>query len=190
MEFVNPIRKKSQIDEIKRLMLGDEKWRDYLLFVFGINSGLRISDILQLKYSDLIENSKIKAEISLREKKTGKSKILPLNDSIRNAIQEVLNHLRVKPACQEYLFHGKRTKTPLSRVYCWKVLNKYARKVGITESIGTHSMRKSLAWHLYKKGVQLPTIMKMMNHGSQAVTMRYIGINQQEINEVYSGLNL
>ncbi len=89
MEFVQPIRDVKQIETIKKL-LRLRSLRDYCLFVLGINSGLRISDLLKLRISDVSERGKIKDRIRLREKKTNKFKDFPLSNSTKSALKEYL----------------------------------------------------------------------------------------------------
>ena len=87
MEFVQPIRSLKQIETIKKL-LRQQNLRDYCLFTVGINSGLRISDLLKLIVSDVIDGNKVKDRIRLREKKTNKFKDFPLSDNAKSAIKE------------------------------------------------------------------------------------------------------
>ena len=90
METVQPIRDKKKIETMKKILKA-RNVRDYCLFTLGINSGLRISDLLQLDVKDVVdENGKIRDRISLREKKTNKTKDFPISDSARKAIAEYL----------------------------------------------------------------------------------------------------
>ena len=90
LEFVQPIRDKKKIDTIKKILLS-KNVRDYCLFTLGINSGLRISDLLNLQIKDVIDqNGKIRDRIILREKKTNKTKDFPISDVARKAITEYL----------------------------------------------------------------------------------------------------
>ena len=89
MEFVQPIRDLKKIETIKKL-LRQQNLRDYCLFVVGINSGLRISDLLKLRVSDVYENGKPKDRILIREKKTNKFKDFSLSDNAKSALKEYL----------------------------------------------------------------------------------------------------
>ena len=91
MEFVQPIRDKEKLAIMKKYLKG-YNLRDYCLFIVGINSGLRISDLLKLKVSDVInKNTKVKDRIQIREVKTGKYKDFPISTSAKKAITEYLN---------------------------------------------------------------------------------------------------
>ena len=182
MEYVEPIRSKMQIDNIKHY-LKNKNLRDYLLFVLGINSGLRISDLLLLTVNDVNE----KDRIVLREKKTGKSKDFPLSDTCKKAIQEYLKTIKISNGC---LFKSKKSDQPISRIQAYRIINKAARKIGINDAIGTHTLRKTFGYWAYKKGVDITKIQKLLNHSAPSVTLAYIGITKDELDDVYINLNL
>lgn len=187
MEFVQPIRDLKQIETIKKL-LKQQNLRDYCLFVLGINSGLRISDLLKLRISDIIENNKIKERISLREKKTNKFKDFPLSDKTKQAIKEYLktrNYTENEP-----LFISRKNKGFLLRGQAYKIINNVAQSVGIKEKIGTHTLRKTFGYHAYNNGYDITLIQKLFNHSSPSVTLRYIGITQDKLDDVYLSLDL
>jgi integrase len=181
MNEVQPIRNKRDIDRMKRALSG----RNRLLFTFGINSGLRISDILRLKVADVIDpNGKPRQSITMREEKTGKGKTFVFNRSI-------LDELNGIPYDAEaYLFPSRKGGGPISRVQAYRILNEAAERCGLSEPIGTHTLRKTFGYHAYKAGVDLSLLMLIFNHSSQAVTLRYIGITQDSINDVYTAINL
>lgn len=89
MEFVQPIRDLKKIETIKKL-LRQQNLRDYCLFVVGINSWLRVSDLLKLRISGVFEKGKLKDRILIREKKTNKFKDFPLSDNAKSALKEYL----------------------------------------------------------------------------------------------------
>lgn len=180
---VEPIRDKQQIEDMKEHLLQNNE-RDYLLFVLGINSGLRISDLLKLTVEDVISG-----KVSIREQKTKKAKTFILSDACMKAINDYLAHTKITTGT---LFPSKKDKTkPITKQHAWHVLNKAAEFVEITENIGTHTMRKTFGYHAFKSGVDIYYIMQCLNHSSPAITKRYIGIEQQELDEVvYSKMNL
>ena len=122
MKTVQPIRDKSKINEMKT-ELKKQGTRDYLLFVTGINTGLRISDIRTLKVSDVLnEDRTSNTHITITEKKTGKLKKFKMND---------------------YLFYSRKgINKPITRIQAYRILNTVARKIGL-EEIGTHTLRKT-----------------------------------------------
>ncbi|AIQ19087.1 integrase [Paenibacillus sp. FSL H7-0357] len=182
MEFVEPIRSKKQIDALKKYLRG-QNIRDYLLFVLGINSGLRISYLLKLQVEEVYNQDRI----SLREQKTGKRKDFPLSDTCKKAIQEYVKATGHKSGA---LFASRKGGNPISRVHAYRILSEGASRVGIKEAVGTHTLRKSFAFHAYQSGVDITRIQKLLNHSAPSVTLAYIGITRQELDNVYFNLNL
>ncbi len=187
MEFVQPIRDIKQIETIKKL-LKQQSLRDYCLFVLGINSGLRISDLLKLRISDVSEKGKITDRIRLREKKTNKCKDFPLSNSTKSALKE---YLKTREYIEnEPLFISRKNKGFLMRQRAYWILNEAARLIGIKEKIGTHTLRKTFGYHAYKNGYDIEIIQKLFNHSSPSITLRYIGITQDNLDDVYLSLDL
>ena len=187
MEFVQPIRSLKQIETIKKL-LRQQNLRDYCLFTVGINSGLRISDLLKLIVSDVIDGNKVKDRIRLREKKTNKFKDFPLSDNAKSAIKEYLKTRNYNP--NEPLFLSRKNKGFLLRQQAYKIINDVAKSIGIKEKIGTHTLRKTFGYHAYNNGYDIAIIQKLFNHSTPAITLRYIGITQDEMDDVYLNLDL
>ncbi|MFC5529511.1 site-specific integrase [Cohnella yongneupensis] len=182
MEFVEPIRNKKQIDAMKKYLRG-QNIRDYLLLVLGINSGLRISDLLKLNIEDVHQQERI----SIREQKTGKRKDFPLSEICKKAIHEFV---KVTGRVSGVLFASRKGNKSISRVQAYRILNEAAKQVGIEEAIGVHSTRKTFAYHAYQSGVDITRIQKLLNHSSPSVTLAYIGITKMELDEIYISLNL
>jgi integrase len=182
MNEVQPIRDKKDIEKMKKALYG----RDLLLFIFGINSGLRISDILKLKVGDI----RGKDSLVVQETKTGKAKRFIFNSAIKSAVKLIL----ASASEGEYAFKSRNGKNaPISRVTAYRVLNDAAERAGIASkvgAIGTHSLRKTFGYHAYKNGTDLSLLQSIFNHSSQSVTLKYIGINQDRIDEVYANINL
>ena len=182
MEYVEPIRSKLQIQAMKKY-LKQQNLRNYLLFVLGINSGLRISDLLRLKVNDV----KDKDRIILREKKTGKLKDFPLAETCKKSIKEYLNTLDKE---DDWLFQSHKRKSPITRIQAYRIINSAARAIGMREAIGTHTLRKTFGYWAYKKGVDVVKIQKLLNHSAPSITLAYIGITKDELDNIYIHLNL
>jgi site-specific recombinase XerD len=165
--------------------------RNHLLFVIGINSGLRISDILKLTVGDaMTTNGKAQDSIILHEKKTKKRKHFNINKSAAKAIQEYAATLKCIDLDKPLFASKKNAEQPITRQQAWSILNEAAEWVGIKEQIGTHSMRKTWGYHAYQGGVPLERIQIIFNHASQRETLCYIGITQDDIADVYNMINL
>lgn len=192
MKFVEPIRDKKKIQIIKEILKATSL-RDHLFFTLGINSGIRISDLLALSIEDVLdEHGKVKDRMPIREKKSNKAKVFPINDVSKIAIFEYLQS-RDYETEDEPLFISKKKnkgKTPLLRQQAYKIIHDAAREAGIMDQIGTHTLRKTFGYHAYKSGVDIETIQKLFNHASSGITLQYIGITQDDLEDVYLNLNL
>ncbi|KNZ70280.1 integrase family protein [Thermincola ferriacetica] len=180
---VEPIR---DLQKIKAMLkqLNSQNERDCLLFMFGINTGLRISDILPIRYSDIFtDNGSFRQHLVIRERKTAKEKKIKLNDALKAAIKSYVTSRNLSG--DDYLFGSKKGGS-IGRVQAYRVLKAAADAVGI-EHFGTHTMRKSWGYWTYKASkYNIGLIMDMFNHSSQKVTLRYIGISQDQKDELYS----
>lgn len=194
MATVQPIRDKQKIDNMKA-HLKAQSLRNHLLFVFGINVGLRISDILEFKIKDVInKQSRVIDVIDIYEKKTKKHKRFAINKNAKQAIQDYLKSLD-EYSPEDYLFMSRQKNRKgehkaMTRFMAYKVLNEAAEKAGIEDTIGTHTMRKTFGYHAYKNGTDLTLLVDVFNHASPAVTLKYIGITQDQIDQVYINNNL
>jgi integrase len=188
VNLVSPIRDKKQI-ELMKLYLKEKSTRDYLLFMVGISSALRISDILKLKVEDVWDGRRPKEFIRLSEQKTGKIKAFPITENLSKALKQYMKEY--KPNQDDYLFKSRKgDNRPISRQQASNILSKAGEYVGIKEPINTHSMRKTWGYHAYKNGTSLALIMEALNHSSIGNTKKYIGITQDDLNQVYINLNL
>jgi integrase len=183
MELVHPIRDRKKIKAMKKALLeGPQGCRNHLLFVLGINSGLRISDLLSLTFNDIINGNGVKSNIKMRENKTGKLKDFPLSKVCIDAINTYVTN-NPYSALSDLLF-------PISRTRAWQIIKQAAINVGIEERIGTHSLRKTFGYHAFKAGADITRIQKLLNHSSPGITLAYIGITKDELDGIYLNLNL
>lgn len=190
MEFVQPIRDRKQIESMKKQLRGSENGlRNHCLFVLGINSGLRVSDLLSLSITDVIdEKGKVRDRISIRESKTGKNKDFPIGNSAKKAIMEYISS-RSDYSRNEALFVSRKGGR-LSRNQAWKILSDCATSIGMKDKIGTHTLRKTFGYHAYMMGTDITRIQKLLNHSAPSITLAYIGITQDELDDVYLSLDL
>lgn len=191
MNTVEPIRDEKKIKAMK-IILKEKNVRDYVLFTLGINTGLRISDLLNLRFYDVLtESGKIKESISIREIKTGKEKVFSINKTAKESIKEYLSSLNKEYEPCWFLFKSKKgDNKAISRVQAYEILNNAAKMIGVSGNIGTHTLRKTFGYHARMKGVPIEILQRIFNHSSPGITMRYIGITQDELESVYLELNL
>lgn len=186
MNFVQPIRDKKKLEEMKD-ELRKSGTRNYLLFYTGINTGLRISDIIKLKYDDIRdEYNNMKSHISIIEKKTKKSKKFPICNGLYNELEKYTRNL--KPG--EYLFKSQKgNNRPITTSQAYRIIVNAGAKIGLDE-IGTHTMRKTFGYHHYQQYHDVALLQTLFNHSSPSITLRYIGIEQDEIDKSYSNFSL
>jgi integrase len=154
----------------------------------GINTALRISDLLSLTLSGLTDISgKILEEISMKEQKTGKTRSFPLNRVIRENLAEWLPHLEPSPNAS--LFPSQKGGKAITRWHARRILAAAGEAVGL-KNIGTHSLRKTFGYHAFMRWKNIELVQKLLGHSSPAITLRYIGITREEMNAVYLELNL
>lgn len=173
MKFVNPIKEKSKIEEIRNYLKKRNK-RDWFLFCLGIQTGFRISDLRVLKVCDV----RNKTHIEIREGKTGKLRVAYLHKSIRAIIRDYIKDMSE----QDYLFKSRQGNKPLGRNQCGNILSQAGKAVGL-ERISNHTLRKTFGYHHYRQFKDIAVLMDIFNHSSQRVTKRYLGIEQEEIDE-------
>jgi len=182
MEFVQPIRNKECIEKIKT-ELKKNGFRDWLLFVAGINTGLRISDLLQLKVKDI----KDRTHIEIREAKTGKSKRFFINDNFKSNFNEYIQGMKE----EEFLFQSRKgDNKPLTRTQAYRIINEAVRKSGVKDRIGTHTLRKTFGYHHYQQYKDVAVLQDIFNHSAPSVTLRYIGINDDIIDKTIKDFSL
>ncbi len=190
MNRVYPIKERDKIEELKKLMKTKENYRDLLLFVIGINTPLRLSDILLMKWelflTDSEEIKEVNSKISIGEENASRVKFFALNPSIHEALKLHFNHYPYISK-GDYVFASQKTKSgkiyPITRQYVWALLNKYAKEVGIRERIGAHTLRKTFGYYLYKEGIPISCIRKLLNQSNVLMTLRYIDVSQEEYEE-------
>jgi site-specific recombinase XerD len=190
MNTVEAIKDKRKIEDMKKVLKAHNH-RDYLLFVLGINTGLRISDLLQLTLGDVLDQKNRPAQqIVIKEQKTGKERKIILNDVVRKALQEAIASKK-DVQLGDYLFKSQKgDNRPISRVQAWQVLNNAARAVGIEGRIGTHTLRKTFGYHAYQQGIDITLLQQLFGHSAPSITLRYIGITQDDIDQVYVSMCL
>lgn len=183
---VEPIKEKRQVEAIENY-LAEHNLRNQMIWVFGTNTGLRISDILNLN----IEDVKNKNYLEIIEQKTDKYKKIKLNDKLKKLIKKYLA-VREKSYSitgDNPLFVGKK-HCRLDRSQVYRFIKETCSILGIKVNTGTHTMRKTFGYHHYKKFKDVALLQKIFNHSHPSITMRYIGIAQDELDESYINFEL
>ena len=208
-----PIKSLDDINRITQYLIDSERWRDNMLFIVGINFGLRVSDLVALRFSHLINpNFTFKDKFPIVEKKTKntrkvkKNRYLTINNAVIEAVTLYLEHTPgVK--LSDYMFRSESTggnysennqsdkeNKPLNRCSVDRILKGIASDLNLNCKVSTHTLRKAFAYHQMvmsgNSSRKLLVLQKMFGHSSAAQTLDYIGITSEEIDEAYRALNL
>lgn len=198
--LVEPITDLSKINEMANILRSQKNGeRNYLLFIIGINTGLRISDYCQMKVGQWREICE-RGYIILVPSKTDKRKLnedgvlvgkykkvrIDISDSLKKCIEDYI----ADKDDSEYMFPSRKGGTPIKRQTVWLILNDAAKEVGITENIGCHSMRKTFGYWHYQQNHDIRLLMEIFQHSSEEVTLRYIGINAEKMKNSMKNMSL
>lgn len=196
MKFVEPIRSQQKLNEIKELLKSNGKIKDLLLIEHGVNSALRISDLLTLKVWDMYEvDWSIKEYYEIKQAKTWKTTKVDIVWNVINTLKlyaETYPHIVSNK--NHYMFFHSKSNTkgdkPISRQQARKIITRVCEVVWLKGRYWGHTLRKTRWTLARKKGITLAIIQEKLNHSSLSVTKRYLGITDDEVREASLALNL
>jgi integrase len=157
-------------------VLKKQSSRNYILFLFGLYTGYRISDILKLRVKD-VRNQEF---IRTKEIKTKKNREVVLNENLVKELNIYIENMDD----ESFLFPsrtGKGTKA-ISRVMAWSIIKKAAKQCGMEHGVSPHSLRKSIARNIYDR-YGIAVAMEFLNHSSERMTLKYLGITREIVNK-------
>lgn len=200
-----PIKSLDDIDRITDYLTANGRWRDNMLFIVGINFGLRISDLRQLRFCDIInDNLTFRDSFPVFEKKTRntrkrkKNRYVTINAAVMDAVTAYLEHTP-GISLSDYMFRAQSNNMvgenrPISQQGVDLLLKGLARDLDLNVHISSHTLRKTFCYHQLaasgNDGRKLLLLQKMLGHASSAQTLDYIGITEEEIGAAYRELNL
>lgn len=180
MNTVEPIRDKELIEDIIDYFRGRSD-RNALLFMFGIYSGLRISDILHFRVRDV----RGKKYFVIIEQKTKKERRIPIHKMLRKEIEKYVSGKKD----YEMLFKSRQgINKPITRQQAYNIIQQAAEEFGI-ERLGTHTMRKTFGYNLYKQTGDIVLVQKILNHATPEITLAYIGITSETMENAIMSLD-
>lgn len=200
-----PIKNIEDIYMISDFLIYNKRWRDNMLFIVGINFGLRASDLRMLRFSDLInDNLTFKETFAVFEKKTRNTRKRKKNRYItinRAVIEAVTLFLEQTPgvSLSDYMFrsfsnNSKEKNEPISVRSIERILKGIAYDLGLNIRMSTHTLRKTFCYHQMvisnNDSRKLMLLCQMLGHSTPAQTLTYIGITAEEISAAYKELNL
>ena len=175
-----PLKNQYQIDQVRGMLekYTREPLRNKIIFNIGINNGIRTGDIVKLKVKDVYN----KDYARIRESKTGKTRDIRLN--VAGIKQDIIDYVGKKPVDDNtYLFTSHRNpREPISTTAVYRIFKRLNEvSGGQYPHLTAHSMRRTFGYMYYKKTRDIATLMKLFNHSSQAITLRYIGMDREEL---------
>lgn len=186
---VEPIRRKADIDRIKTLL--QDQPRNLALYVLGINSNLRASDLVRITVDQVIGIGP-RESFEIREKKTGKLRRITLNNGTHSALRNWIEvgNLRSGDPLFKSQRNGSDNTGRLTVSSVNRLVKRWCYEIGLQGNFGSHTLRKTWGYHAWKAGVDLPRLMTCFNHSSQQQTLNYLCIQNKEIQEVYLQVEL
>ena len=191
MPATEPIRSKSDLQNLARHFLLRGQYRNHAMVVLDAQTALRISDLLSLRWSDVYDerSRKFKTRFSLREGKTKKQRTITLHPKAREALQLLYTHRR--PDSPFIFASNRKDGRAISRVQAWRIIRDAAEKLHISGIIAPHSLRKTFGYHaVMDEDMPAAVLMEIYNHSSFEVTKRYLGLRQEEMDAAYLSVSL
>lgn len=181
MNYVEPIRDFDDVCAIEK-ELRKRSERNYIMFIIGIYSGLRISDILKLRVRDV----KGKEQIVIREKKTRKQKRFPIHPILKKELKKYC----LDKDLDEFLIKSRKGyNKPISRIRAYTIIREVGEELGIYD-LGTHTLRKTFGYHYHMQYNDITELQEIFNHSDPAVTLRYIGVEKSRIDKRMKNLKI
>lgn len=179
-QVVLPIKDDKTLKRVQKQLLRNNRvgMRNYTIFQLGKATLLRVNDVLKLKKNDVFtENGNVKNIIFMHDQKTGKANHLYLKPVERDLIR-YHGWLEKRAIYSQWLFPSTRDfNCHISRKTFYKVMTEAGNELGI-DYLGTHTMRKTGAYRVYKQSKNdIGLVMELLNHSNQASTLRYLGLD-------------
>ncbi|MCD8038780.1 MAG: tyrosine-type recombinase/integrase [Lachnospiraceae bacterium] len=195
MSTTQPIRNRELLKKFKDFYrITEPNPRNYTIIIIGLNTALRINDILNLSYDTVYCKGRVREHIFVREKKTGKENRILLNNEVRMALTQyhkVLKKTDMHQKGNPFIFPSPRKENqPLSRYQAYRMICAAAQALGLGEHISCHSLRKTFGYHAWKQGNDPTVIMVIFNHSSFSITKRYLCIEQDDKDAVFRNIDL
>ncbi|RFU62915.1 tyrosine-type recombinase/integrase [Peribacillus glennii] len=188
MDYVEAFRNIKDIQAIKKYLKGHSE-RDHLFFVLGINTGLKVNEILEMKVWEVLdEKGKIKNFYTFPAYDNHPEKEVYLNGKVKTALSSYLQ-ASLLPR-EDYLFVSPKTNKPITRQQAHRIIHQAVDAIGIIGKFGVSSMRKTFGYHAYKQGVSLALIQKHFHHSTPSETLKYLGIEKEETIKTIIDVNL
>lgn len=165
MNWVTPIKDEETL-QIFEEALKQSDLKYYIMFEIGVGTGLQLQDILKYRVKDLRGKEFLTVHIGTRQ--------IELTYRIPEELQEIIRTYTKELGDEDYVFHGHRPTSPLTREQAYRALKAVSLQVGIS-SVGAQTMRKTFAWKYYKETGDIHFLQNLFNHATPSITYRFIG---------------
>ena len=196
MNSAQPIKNTKDLEKFKRYYQEIKpNYRNELLIVMGLNTALRISDILSLEWNSVynFEKKEYRNHISIVEQKTGKISQIYLNTNVLRVLKNYKDYLKRKGKILEpntFIFTHSNKNVPITRTQAFRIIKEVADYYNISGVISCHSLRKTFGYHAWKQGVEPVLLVTVFNHSSFNITKRYLGIEQDDKDKIFKKIKL
>lgn len=204
---VNPLKNDTDVKAMAAYLKKTDAERGqaaFIVWVLCVNGGLRVSDALELRIASVCgQGKKVKPELTIAEKKTGKLRLIPLGENVRRELQGYIDGLRWKDGIkyQSYLFPSSRKKGQhVSYQWMYNRVKEAAAACGLGENIATHVMRKTFARMWYENNLEryggsvtaCATALQenVLHHAKLSISLRYIDAEEEYARETYKGIDI
>lgn len=188
MGTTTPIKNREKLEKFRNYYkITEYKPRNYALIVLGLNSALRIGDIILLRWKDVYDSKKgtYEEHLAVTEQKTGKKNILALNSSSVEALEFYRSSLTGIDENHCIFSSQKKPGMGISRSQAFRIIKKAALHCGLGDGISCHSLRKTFGYYAWQNGTPPALLMSIYNHSAYSITKKYLCIDQNEKDEVY-----
>ncbi|WP_220775419.1 tyrosine-type recombinase/integrase [Bacillus sp. BML-BC060] len=175
MQITQPIKDLAVVEKIGNY-LKKTNTRDYMLYRCMLFFALRTQDILSLQVKDV----RGKYQVYFKEQKSGKTKIIEIHPDLVPELEEYTKNMED----EDWLFPSQKKGQAISRQQAFRRLQDAGRKCGL-ETLSGHTLRKTFCYHSYLNGTPISILCELLNHSSESVTRRYIGLKQEDIRKAY-----
>lgn len=196
MNLTQPIKKTRDLENFKNYYKEiKQNYRNRLLIILGLNTALRISDILSLKWENIydFEKETYKNHIFITEQKTEKKSQIYINSNVLKALKEYKEYLEQRKQIilpNTYLFNHSNKNVPITRSQAFRIVKEAADYYSISGVISCHSLRKTFGYHAWKQGASPALLVTIFNHSSFNITKRYLGIEQDDKDQIFKKIKL
>ena len=196
MNSAQPIKKTRDLEKFKNYYKEIKpNYRNELLIILGLNTALRISDMLSLEWHSVYDFDKkeYRNHIIIQEQKTGKISQIYINSNVLDALKDYREYLRRKEKTIDpdtFLFNHSNKNVSITRTQAFRIIKEAADYYSLSGVISCHSLRKTFGYHAWKQGVPPVLLVTIFNHSSFNITKRYLGIEQDDKDKIFKKIKL